>query len=355
MQAALGLSGEKSTMASSDRENRFGRSGPHRGESARPASGSTEMIRIVDPMILGRGSEHAHGVLNHPTISTRHAKLYLRKGQLFVQDLRSSYGTFVNGARVRRECALPRGARLGIGPFEFIYDGSALVRYVDTSASELAIGCFGVNRVVADRITGNPLTLLHNITLAIRPKELVCLLGPSGSGKSTLLSALAGRVRPDGGRVIVGGRPLHDEFENLKHDIAVVPQRDALHQSLTVEQSLWYATGLRLPSDTSAGEIRQAVSGLLTEVGMTERRAVRIRDLSGGQIKRISLANEIAHKPNLVFLDEVTSGLDELADAEMMQLFRSLADKGRAVICITHNTLNIERNAHLVVVCWHPS
>lgn len=288
-------------------------------------------------------------VLPHPTVSQRHAKIFRRGPSVMAIDLRSTYGTFVDGKRIMREVPLTRGSRIGIGAYQFVFDGDNLVPFV-VAATELSLACLGVTRVVADRVTGRPLTLLHDVSLAIKPRELVCLIGPSGSGKSTLLSLLCGRVQPDRGRVIYGGRDLHAEFEALKHDLAVVPQREALHRSLTVRQSLWYSAGLRLPSDTTASELDAIVTDRLQEVGLAARRDVRVRDLSGGQLKRISLANEIPHRPSLVFLDEVTSGLDELGDEDMMRLFRDLADKGRSVVCITHNTLNIERNAHLVVV-----
>ena len=321
-----------------------------KAEKPPSAVGSAPIIPIKGTLLLGRGLGMVDILLDHPTVDLRHAKLLLRSGQVVLADLRSTYGTFVDGKRVRREHALSRGSRLNIGPFIFVFDGASLVPAAVSGSSQLSLCCQKLSRVVTDRVTGAPLTLLHDITLAIRPRELVCLIGPSGSGKSTLLSVLSGRVRPDAGQVVVGGRNLHTEFDAIKHDLAVVPQRDALHSALTVRQSLWFAAALRLPSDTSSSEIDHAVDSLIGEVGLVERQAVRVRDLSGGQLKRISLANEIAHKPSLVFLDEVTSGLDELADEDMMKLFRDLADKGRSVVCITHNTLNIERNAHLVVV-----
>ena len=312
-------------------------------------SPSVKTIPVTGTLIVGRARGMVDVVLSHPTVSQRHAKIMRRGDQVFVSDLRSSYGTFVDGRRVLRDVPISRGAHIIIGPFQFVFDGASLIPDVGES-DELSLACLGVKRVVTDRISGRPLTLLHDVSLAIRPRELVCLIGPSGSGKSTLLGLLSGRVHPDGGQVVYGGRDLHAEFDALKHDLAVVPQREALHQSLTVRQSLWYSAGLRLPSDTSSAELDGIVTERLGEVGLLPRQTVRIRDLSGGQLKRISLANEIAHRPALVFLDEVTSGLDELGDQEMMQLFRELANKGRSVVCITHNTLNIERSAHLVVV-----
>jgi ABC-type multidrug transport system ATPase subunit len=287
--------------------------------------------------------------LEHPTVSLRHAKLFPHGGRAWVKDLHSSAGTFIDGERIRHDTVLSAGCRLSIGPYQFTFDGLHLDA-VDTVSATLALGCLDVSRYAIHRVTGERLTLLHQLSLAVTPRELVCLIGPSGCGKSTLLSTLAGRVLPDRGRVLYGGVNLHAAFDAVKHDIAVVPQREALHGGLTVRQSLWYAAGLRLPADTSADELNHRVEGLLDEVGLTGRSAVRVRNLSGGQRKRLCLAIEICHTPRMIFIDEVTSGLDELADADMMRLFRGLAERGRSLVCITHNTLNIERSAHRVIV-----
>ena len=139
-------------------------------------------------------------------------------------------------------------------------------------------------------------------------------------------------------------------FEAMKQDIAVMPQKDVLHDSLAVDQALWYAAKMRLRPDTIAAEIKASLGEILDTVGLTTRRATVIRYLSGGQVKRASLANEILCKPSLLFLDKVTSGLDEQTDREVMNLFRSLADAGKADVCITHSLANGERTCHLVVI-----
>ena len=84
---------------------------------------------------------------------------------------------------------------------------------------------------------------------------------------------------------------------------------------------------------------------MLETVGLTNRRGTPIRHLSGGQVKRASLANELILRPSLLFLDEVTSGLDEQTDREMMELFRRVADGGQTVVCITHSLANVEATA----------
>ncbi|MFM8954006.1 MAG: ATP-binding cassette domain-containing protein [Planctomycetaceae bacterium] len=306
-------------------------------------------IAVDRPLLVGRAAGMVDVQLEHPTVSLRHAKLFPHGGRAWVKDLHSSAGTFIDGERVRHDTVLPTGCRLSIGPYQFTFDGLHL-NAVDAVSATLALGCLDVSRYATHRVTGEKLTLLHQLSLAVTPRELICLIGPSGCGKSTLLSTLAGRTLPDRGRVLYGGVNLHSAFDAVKHDIAVVPQREALHGGLTVRQTLWYAAGLRLPADTSADELDRRVESLLDEVGLANKSAVRVRNLSGGQRKRLCLAIEICHTPRMIFIDEVTSGLDERADADMMRLFRGLAERGRSLVCITHNTLNIERSAHRVVV-----
>src|SRR5208282_3309368 len=117
---------------------------------------------------------------------------------------------------------------------------------------------------------------------------------------------------------------------------AVVPQKDVLHDSLSVGAAPRKTAELRLPPDLSVNEVEASVFDILEVVGLSERRETLIRHLSGGQVKRASLANELVSRPSLLFLDEVTSGLDEQTDREVMGLFRQVADGGKTVVCVTH-------------------
>jgi ABC-type multidrug transport system ATPase subunit len=302
---------------------------------------------VAGVMLIGRDPGRVQIHLPHPQVSRRHACISLQGGTATLTDLNSANGTFVNGIRISA-AALRPGDQVDIGPYALQFTGAALVPRARSDNVELVAR--GLQRQVKDRETGKPLLLLDDITLVIRPREFVCLLGPSGSGKTTLLSALSGRTAPDHGLVLLNGRDLHANFEALKQDIAVVPQKDVLHDSLAVGQALWYTAKLRLPPDTSSAEIESSLGEMLETVGLTPRRATVIRHLSGGQVKRASLANEILCKPSLLFLDEVTSGLDEQTDREVMNLFRALADAGKTVVCITHSLANVERTCHLVVI-----
>jgi ABC-type multidrug transport system ATPase subunit/ABC-type multidrug transport system permease subunit len=313
-----------------------------------PAAVLPAAIPLLGRMRIGRDNR-AEIPLLHPQVSRRHAEISLRRdGRAELRDLSSANGTFVNGRRLTRPpVLLAPGDHLNIGPYALEFTGAELAS-LDPANIELVAR--DIRRVVSDRQTGKPLTLLDGVTLVFRPREFVCLLGPSGCGKTTLMAALSGRLTPDDGVVLLNGQNLHASFDALKQDIALVPQRDVLHFSLTVGQALRYTAKLRLPPDTSAAEADNCIAEMLDTVKLTHRHRTPIRLLSGGEVKRASLANEILCRPRLLFLDEVTSGLDEQTDREMMDLFRSVAKSGKTVICITHSLANVERACDLVVI-----
>ena len=134
---------------------------------------------------------------------------------------------------------------------------------------------------------------------------------------------------------------LHANFQAVKQDIAFVPQQDVLHEQLTLRQALDYAAQLRLPPDTTVEQRHAAVNEAARSVDLLDRLDQRIGSLSGGQKKCASLASEILNRPSLLLLDEVTSGLDESTDWQIMRLLRRLADDGMTIIVVTHTLTNV--------------
>ena len=177
--------------------------------------------------------------------------------------------------------------------------------------------------------------ILSGINLSFLAGELVALLGPSGSGKSTLLKALSG-FRPVDGRVYLCERSLYDDFEELKTLIAYVPQEDILHQSLSVEETIDFAAQLRLDPRMPETRRRAMVRASMVRMGLEHRASAKIRTLSGGQRKRVSVAVELLAEPPMLFLDEPTSGLDPALEASSMKLFRSLTNKEKITVVTTH-------------------
>ena len=180
--------------------------------------------------------------------------------------------------------------------------------------------------------------ILAGVSLSVRPGELVAVMGPSGSGKSTLLHALNGYRWASAGQVRINGVDLYGHFTTLRSAIGFVPQDDIVHESLSVEKVLHYAALLRLPEGTAESALKERIDTVLKRLGLADRRRVRVSRLSGGQRKRVSLGVELLTSPPLLFLDEPTSGLDPALEADMMGLFRELADDGRTVLVTTHVT-----------------
>jgi ABC-type multidrug transport system ATPase subunit len=310
--------------------------------------GTTRKMHIGHGGVLGRDPLAAQFLLDHPLVSRVHARLTIENGRTVLADCGSANGTFVNGQRLTAPHALSVEDTIDIGPYSLVFDGQSLTSR--SRANDVQLIVSQVGRVVQDTAKRRDLTLLHDVTLVLNPAEFVAIIGPSGSGKSTLLGVISGRTSPSSGTASVNGQDLHRNFAVLKEDLAVVPQTTSLHESLTVDQTLAYTASLRLPPDTNQEERRTSVDKIVDAVGLTQRRRVRIRQLSGGQLKRAGLGCELLSEPSLLFLDEVTSGLDEHADGEMMRLFRRIADQGKTIACVTHNLSHIEENCHLVAV-----
>lgn len=184
--------------------------------------------------------------------------------------------------------------------------------------------------------------ILSDISLSVHPGEFVGLLGPSGAGKSTLLNALNGFRPADEGKVLLNGTSLYKNFDRFRSLIGYVPQDDIVHRTLSVYKALYYAALLRFPlsPDSKQLEKKDAIKARVMEVirtlGLEAQAKTKIKRLSGGQRKRVSLGIELLTSPPLLFLDEPTSGLDPGLEEKMMELFHRLAREGRTLIVTTH-------------------
>jgi ABC-type multidrug transport system ATPase subunit len=307
-----------------------------------------DRVPLDHGLTVGRQAMPGQVVLDHPNVSRRHAAFEVTGGNIVLRDLGGTNGTYVNGARLRGAHFLNSGDRIDIGPFELTFDGAALTWVWRVGNVELLVR--GVSYDVPGRyVSAVPQRILHGANLCVRPSEFVAIIGVNGSGKSTLMNIMAGRVAPSDGAVLLNGGDLHANFQALKQDIAFVPQQDVLHEQLTLRQALDYVAQLRLPPDTTAEQRRAGVNDAARSVDLLDRLDQRIGALSGGQKKCASLASEILNRPSLLLLDEVTSGLDESADWEIMRLLRRLADDGMTIIMVTHTLANVSEFCDKVV------
>ena len=235
---------------------------------------------------------------------------------------------------------LVQGDRIDIGPFQLTFNSTALTTVGRIGNVELLVQGLSYD-VRHGQARGVSRRILYRANLRILPSEFVAIVGANGSGKSTLMNIMAGRKLPCEGAVLLNGRDLHANFQAVKQDIAFVPQQDVLHEQLTLRQALDYTAQLRLPPDTTVEQRHAAVNDAARSVDLLDRLDQHIGALSGGQKKCASLANEILNRPSLLLLDEVTSGLDESADWQIMRLLRRLADDGVTIIVVTHTLANV--------------
>ncbi len=180
--------------------------------------------------------------------------------------------------------------------------------------------------------------VLRGVDIAVASGELVGLIGPNGSGKSTLLRALLGLIRLRNGRVLLGDRELHSLARRERaRRIAYLPQHGASHWPLTVERLV--ALG-RLPHQSPWQELsasdRAAIERAMTATDVGHLAGRVISHLSGGERLRVHLARALATEPEVLLADEPVAALDPYHQLQAMELLRSTADRGGAVLVVLH-------------------
>jgi ABC-type multidrug transport system ATPase subunit len=299
-------------------------------------------INDSQSITIGRTEDNSIAV-KHSSVSRKHAEIVKKASGFFLRDLGSTNGTFLNGSAVSTEEELREGDVIFIGNTKFIFYKDKLVYEVITKG--LSIDAIGIGKVVKENkgmLKGKTdKRLLEDINISIKPGELVALVGGSGAGKSTFMDTLNGFRRATEGTVLVNDDDFYGNYNAYKNILGYVPQQDIVYDNLNVEEMLTYSAQLRMPKDTSKEEIKSRVAEVIKDVELEGREGVVIRNLSGGQKKRVSIAVELLADPQLFFLDEPTSGLDPGMERNMMQLLRKLADKGKTVILITHAMANL--------------
>jgi len=293
-------------------------------------------------LTIGRHSECDLEIAS-PLVSREHAKLYFNPTGAVIEDLNSTNGTFVNGKKLTGRTQLKQGDSVAIASYVFLFTGEQLEPI--NNSGRVRVEVRGLCKQVLDRTSKEFRYLLDDISLVIEPGEFVVIFGTSGSGKSTLLDALNGRRPATSGKVLYNDMDLYASFDAVRASIGYVPQQDIVHRRITIQRALEYTAKLRLPPDTSKEEMQTYISSVLKKVELSEKAILPIdtpAPLSGGQLKRVSLAVELVANPTILFLDEVTSGLDAGTDKRMMRLFGDLAADQKTVICVTHSLENID-------------
>ncbi|MCS6922281.1 MAG: ABC transporter ATP-binding protein [Elioraea sp.] len=183
------------------------------------------------------------------------------------------------------------------------------------------------------------------VSFRARCGEVLALIGPNGAGKSTLLRALAGLVRPDRGRVLIGNEPLARLPPDARaRRIGWLAQGARTTWGMTVREVVSLG---RLPyGDRAQAPVERA----LARLGLASLAEVRVDRLSGGEAKRAMIARVLAGEPRVLLLDEPTADLDPAAAFAVMRLFRDVAAEGRGVVLVLHDLAAAARFADRILL-----
>jgi len=189
---------------------------------------------------------------------------------------------------------------------------------------------------------GEHKALLRNISLAIPERSFLSIIGASGSGKSVLIRTLAGIQPVSAGRILLAGHPVEMLREQLPLAVGYLPKFGAFHEDLTVAEILDFAMALRLPGSVPRSTREQWCEHVIDLARIRPFLHQKYRTLSGGQMRRIALAEELVGDPAFLLLDEMTTGLDPYSEHEMMVWLKELAHGlNKTVVLVTHVARNL--------------
>jgi phospholipid/cholesterol/gamma-HCH transport system ATP-binding protein len=182
--------------------------------------------------------------------------------------------------------------------------------------------------------------LLRGVSLSIAPGEAFVLIGPSGQGKSVLLKLMAGLIYPTSGDVLIEGKNLRtmqrQDREELARKVGMLFQKNALFDSLTAGENV--AFPLREVLEAGDLEVIQAIRYYLEAVGLSHARDLYPDEISGGMQKRLGIARALALKPQIVFYDDPTAGLDPITSRKIIQLIKDLQrEQGTTLVAVTND------------------
>jgi ABC-2 type transport system ATP-binding protein len=184
--------------------------------------------------------------------------------------------------------------------------------------------------------------VLHGLSFSVETGEVFALLGPNGAGKTTTVEILEGYRRRDDGDVRVLGEDPERGGRSFKSRIGIVLQSSAVYHLLSVREIVELFAGY-YPQPRPVGEVIELV-------GLAEKRDARVRTLSGGQLRRLDLALALVGDPELVFLDEPTTGFDPAARRQAWETIRDLRSLGKSILLTTHYMEEAQRLADRVAI-----
>ena len=205
----------------------------------------------------------------------------------------------------------------------------------------------GVTKTFRDFWLRPRVRAVQDVDLSVARGEVIGLLGPNGSGKTTTIKMILGLLHPTAGKIAVLGKRPDDV--KLKHRVGYLPEESNLYRFLNAEETLdFYGRLFRIPGPERKGR----VASLLDMVGLTAARFRPVGEYSKGMQRRVGLAQALINDPDLLILDEPTTGMDPIATRQIKDLISRLKERGKTVVLCTHLLGEVEDICDRLVIMY---
>ncbi len=181
--------------------------------------------------------------------------------------------------------------------------------------------------------TYGSLQAVKDVSFSVLRGEIFSLLGPNGAGKTTTISMLSCLLQPTSGTAEIGGHSITNDNLRVREIIGIVPQEIALYDELTARQNLRFWGQMY---NLSGKALNNRIAEVLEQVNLHDRADDRVGTYSGGMKRRINIAAGLLHKPQLLFMDEPTVGIDPQSRRRILDMVKELRDQGMTVLYTTH-------------------
>ncbi|MEK9155418.1 MAG: ABC transporter ATP-binding protein [Patescibacteria group bacterium] len=197
---------------------------------------------------------------------------------------------------------------------------------------------------------GTILKAVDDVSLSIEPGSIHGLLGPNGAGKSTLISMIAGMTLPTSGSISLFGIDVVADPDRAKGMIGIVPQELVVEMAFTVQEVLYYFSGMY---GVPAAERQERIDKALEDLQLIDKKNEKAKALSGGMKRRLMIAKAILHRPKLLILDEPTAGVDVALRQKIWELVRRLNAEGTTILFTTHYLEEAEQLCESITLVNH--
>lgn len=188
---------------------------------------------------------------------------------------------------------------------------------------------------------------VNDLSFDVKKGEILGLLGPNGSGKTTTINCILSLLQFDSGQIKIFGETMRPSTYDIKQKIGVIFQEVAVFNELTVYENIDYFCGLYISDKNTR---KQYITDALKLVSLEKFQKYRPKQLSGGLLRRLNIACGIAHKPELIFLDEPTVAVDPQSRNNILNDIKKLRNQGATVIYTTHYMEEVEELCDRIII-----